>query len=200
MTSQQQICGAKNRQGRPCQRILAPGFTRCHYHGGALPQAKVAAARRVADTRARKLLADLEYTEPVRDPIAALEALAGQAVALVDLLRSAVADLEEIRYRGGLGEGTENLRGELSAYMQAMARAESILGRIVSLDLDARRVRLQEAQISQVLAAIGRALDRLELSEQQKQQAAELISAEFRRLSPDSDRPAITAQKGGGSR
>jgi len=175
-----EFCGARTRSGGTCKQRPIDGGNRCHWHGGALPQVKAAAARRLADQRARKLLADLDHTEPVTDPIAALEDLAGQAVALVRLLRSAVADLEEIRYRGGLGDGTENLRGELQAYLAAMARAESILHKIVSLDLDTRRVRLDEARADVVLRAIGRALDRLGLDEQQRKRAAELFAHEFR--------------------
>lgn len=173
-------CGAKTRNGAPCQHFVAPGFTRCRLHGGALPQAKLGAARRLADQHARKLLADLGHVEPITDPIAALEDLAGQAKTLVDLLRIAVSDLEEIRYKGGLGQGTENVRGELQSYLAAMQRAESILGRIVSLNLDERRVRVQEVQAEIVLQAIGRAMDSVELPEDARQGLTAAIAQELR--------------------
>lgn len=78
---------------------------------------------------------------PITDPITALEELAGQAKALVDSLAAVVTDLKTIRYRGDHGE---QLRGELTVYLAALQQAESILGRIVVLDLDDRRVRVDE--------------------------------------------------------
>ena len=179
--SGQPFCGARTRSGEPCRKRVILGGTRCATHGGSSPQAKAKAAERLAEQRARRYLADLAGDiEPVTDAIGELERLAGQAVALVDLLRRVVADLEQIRYQA-LGMGTEQTRGELTAYLAALGRAESILGRIVSLNLDDRRVRLQEAQVEQVLRAIGRALDQLGLSEAEQSRASELIAAEFRR-------------------
>jgi hypothetical protein len=157
------------------------GGKRCHWHGGSSPQARAAAARRLAEQRAGRLLAGLGHVEPVTDPIAALENIAGQAVALADLLRGVVANLEEIRYRGGLGDGTENVRGELQAYMSALGRAESVLAKIVSLDLDARRVRLAEAQTTVVVAALARVLAHRELGldDERRKLASALLQTEL---------------------
>jgi hypothetical protein len=151
-------------------------------HGGASPQAKAAAARRLAEGRAVKLLAGLGHVEPVTDPIAALEHVAGQAVALTNLLRAVVADLEEIRYRGGVGAGTENIRGEVQAYLSALGRAESVLSKIVSLDLDARRTRVQEVHAVAVIEALARVLANRELGldEPRQQLARSLLSNELR--------------------
>lgn len=188
------FCGAKTRSGSTCRQRAITGGNRCYIHGGSSPQAKAKAAERIAEQRARRYLADLGGdVAPVTDPIGELERLGGQAVALVDLLRGVVSELQELRYRA-MGLGAEQVRGELQAYMAAMARAESILGRIVSLNLDERRTRIQEAQVEQVLAAIGRALDQLGLSEGEQQRAAELIAAEFRRY----DRPRVAALPVGG--
>jgi hypothetical protein len=128
-------------------------------HGGASPQARRKAAERLAAAEARRTLEDLGgQVEPIGDPFAALEQLAGEAVALVAVLRGQVAALQAVRYQGGPGSGTEQLRGELQAYMTALGRAESILGRIAALDLDARRVRLQEAQVALVVSAFAKVL------------------------------------------
>ena len=175
------LCGAKTRTGAPCRQRAMDGGRRCFVHGGRSPQAMRKAAERVAERKARRLLEALgDEIPPVTDAISELERIAGQAVALVDVLRPIVADLEELRFQA-LGLGNEQIRGELSAYLAALGRAESILGRIVSLGLDERRTRLQEAQVEVVLAAIGRALDQLGLDETQQQRAAELIATEFRR-------------------
>ena len=151
-------CRAKRRDGKPCGNRPMAGQSVCRMHGGSSPQARAKAAERLAEHRARRTLAELEQVDPVTDPFAALEGLAGQAVALVDVLRDQVSQLQEVRYRGGPGSGTEQLRAELSAYLTALGRAESILGRVVSLDLDARRVRLQEAQVAAVVVALDNVL------------------------------------------
>jgi len=152
-------CTAKSKQsGERCKRYATPGATVCFIHGGGNPRVSARAAERLAEQRARRTLSDLEQTESVVDPFAALEALAGQAVGLVDVLRGMVGELQEIRYRGGPGTGTEQLRAEMSAYLNALGRAESILGRIVSLDLEGRRVRLAEAQVAAVVLALDKVL------------------------------------------
>ena len=117
------------------------------------------------------------------DPIGELENIAGQAVALTNLLRGVVADLEQIRYVGGLGQGTENIRGELQAYLSAMTRTESVLAKLVSLNLDERRVRVQEAQAAALVAALGTVLahQRLDLDEDRQRIGRELLSFELQR-------------------
>jgi len=113
----------------------------------------------LASQAARRTLSDLgAEAAPVVDPLTALEGVAGEAVRLVSVLRGMVSDLEEIRYRGGPGSGSEQLRGELSAYLGALGRAESVLGKIVSLDLDARRVRLAEAHVAAIVLALDKVL------------------------------------------
>ena len=125
-------CGAKTRTGGTCKNRPMNGQRRCHVHGGSSPQALAAAAERLALTRAQRTLESIGETAPCRDPLTALEDLAGQALALVDVLRGAVSRLEQIRYQDA--HAGEQLRGELTAYLSALARAESILGKIITLD------------------------------------------------------------------
>jgi hypothetical protein len=141
------------------------------------------AAERRAEAQARRALAALEFSSPCEDPIGALLDLAGQAMALVDLLRPVVARLEEVSYKGGLGAGPEQVRGELQAYLAAMKRAESILGRIVSLDLESRRVAVSEAQATVMVTALAAVLTHsdLGLDPPRQQLARELLSAELAR-------------------
>jgi len=131
----------------------------CRMHGGSSPQARKKAAERIAEQAARRTLSDLgAEAPPVVDALDALERLAGEAMRLVDVLRGMVSDLEEIRYRGGPGSGTEQLRGELGAFLSALGRAESVLGRILALDLDAKRVRIEEAKVAAVVLALDKVL------------------------------------------
>jgi hypothetical protein len=135
------------------------GQSVCRMHGGSSPQARKKAAERLAEQAARRTLSDLgAEAPPVVDALDALERLGGEAVRLVDVLRGMVSDLEEIRYRGGPGSGTEQLRGELGAFLSALGRAESVLGRILALDLDAKRVRIEEAKVAAVVLALDKVL------------------------------------------
>jgi len=172
-----QLCGARTRSGGACKRHPGPGLTRCKFHGGASPLALAKAEERLAEARARKTLASLgEPVEPVTDAVAALESLAGQCVALTSILRSAVGDLESIRYRST--QGFEQVRGELSAYVSMLGRTESVLSKIVSLDLDSRRVRLEEARILLIVTALEQVLasPKLGLDPERQRQGRELLA------------------------
>lgn len=70
--------------GGPCTRRANEGQDVCDKHGGAAPQAKAAAARRKAEARALVELGKLipDNPEPVRDPIAVLARLGGEADAV----------------------------------------------------------------------------------------------------------------------
>jgi hypothetical protein len=123
-------------------------------HGGRSPQALAAVATR--ETEHRALLAiQREGFQPVSDPIGVLRELAGEAVALKDLLREHVARLTEIRYQAGAGE---MVRGELQAYGQAFDRAAKLCEALAKLGLDERAVRVTEEQVDQMEHALTAAL------------------------------------------
>jgi len=154
---------------------------RCYIHGGRSPQALAKAVQRRTERAARRTLESLGTTEPCTDAVAALEDLAGQAVALTDILRHKVADLEEIRYKGGVGDGVEQVRGELQAYLAAMGQCERILRSIIALNLDARRVRVQEAQVAIMVKALAKVLGHrdLALNEDRQRRARALLAHEL---------------------
>lgn len=176
-------CPATNRRGSQCGRFLAEGEVVCRFHGGAAPAALVKAAQRRAEARALAILADLDHVEPCSDPVGDLLGIAGQSVKLCDLLRGVVAQLEEVSYRGGIGAGQEQLRGELAAYLSALQRAESVLSRVVGLGLEERRVRVSERQVEVLAAAVDAALRRLGLDAGQQASARLLLAEEIGRRS-----------------
>lgn len=184
MTDEPRRCGAKTKQGGTCQRVPAPFFSRCYIHGGSGQRAEGAARRRSVEARARKALADLGQAEPVTDPVAALEQLAGDAMALVDVMRNQVGDLESVRAQGELG--AEFVRAEMQVFLQAIARAESILANIVRLDLEGRKVRLAEAQVAVVVAALTRVLahSSLGIDSDKQREARALLVAELTPITP----------------
>jgi len=171
------LCGARTRSGGTCRRHPGPGLTRCKFHGGASPLALAKAEERLAEARARKTLASLgEPVEPVTDAVFQLERLAGECVALSAILRSAVGDLESIRYTSA--QGFEQVRGELTAYISLLGRTESVLAKIVSLNLDARRVQLDEARVVLVVSALEATLSHrdLALDPDRQRRARELLA------------------------
>ena len=155
-------CKARNRSGERCKRSAIKGGFVCASHGGRAPQVKRAAARRQVEQQARTAL-DVRGAPSVTDPIAELERLAGEVVQFKDSLAGAVANVREIRYAGQI---SEQIRGEVSALLTAMERSEKVLTSLARLDLDARRVQIDESKallmahvIKGVLAAHGLDVD-----------------------------------------
>lgn len=122
-------------------------------HGGRSPQVKRAAARRVIEEKARKLILN---PEPVDDPVEELLRLAGDAVALKDALKGHVEQLESVGTDGG--RWGEQVKPEIAAYLGAIHQAERILSSIARLDLQERMVRLDEARAALVVTVIERVL------------------------------------------
>jgi len=156
------LCGARTRAGGMCKRLALTGTNRCQFHGGASPQAQRKAAERLAEQKARAVLAELgEDIAPVTDALAALEDVAGQTMALVNLLKGKVAELTELRYASGMG--LEQTRAELTLYVSVLGRAESVLSKIIGLNLEGRRVQLNEARIAFVVGALSRVVSHRDL-------------------------------------
>lgn len=146
-------CLGTNRQGERCKINAVPGATVCRYHGGASPNARRAAAKRLAESRARQAVGKLGYSA-CEDPISELQRIAGETVAIKDYLRSQVETLTSIRYRAE----TEQTRAELTCYLASLRDCTSVLTSLARLNLDERAVRIKEAQASMIRTAVDRAL------------------------------------------
>lgn len=96
--------------GKPCSKPAIPGGTVCRYHGGAAPQVRAAAARRIAEARDMMLSRLLEQLEPPENPLYQIEAKvlidgAEKFTKLVNLLsgeateRTESTKVEEVRHR-----------------------------------------------------------------------------------------------------
>lgn len=153
-------CSAHNRQGNPCGRPAMLGATVCDFHGGKAPQVRAKTTRRLVESRARRVL-DRENVEPVTNPITALQQLAGEVVALKDLLATKVSELESWRYESRLG--AEQLRSELLLLERAQDRAGRLLTDMAKLGLEERAVRLTEQQAALIAQVLQRVLERLGL-------------------------------------
>lgn len=150
-------CGARTRSGGVCGSWPVQGATRCRMHGGAAPQVKAAAKRRLAQDSVRRSLEQVEVRE-IDNPIAELQRLTAEVVAFKDALASHVASLED-RYRFTDDKGAEQLDARVALYERALDRAGKFLEMWARLGLDAMlaemKVRVTEAQV----AAMTRGLD-----------------------------------------
>ena len=177
-------CGAKKHQGEGnCTRPAGwgtptPGEGPCKLHGGCTPTVTRGSERQRAEREARKALEGFTEFEAVRDPIERLRLLAGRAEAWMVALEAKVAELTAIRYSA---ETAEQIRGEVQLYERAMTATGKVLVDLARLNLDERAIRLQEAQVQLLAAALGQALAEADLEPAQQQairtRVAELIEA-----------------------
>ena len=180
--------GHSRSTGKPCgNRAIAGGFV-CHMHGGSSPQARRAAADRLAQQRAAIEMARHGLVTPrAVDPgDALLEAIYG-AAGEVDYWRSVVAQLDPSSLTWGKTQQTTKkgkikvteTAGAAVAY-KLMVDAQDRLARYAASALKAgieeRRVRLAESQGAQLagvvqavlagmLAAVIETLQRLGVAE-----------------------------------
>ncbi len=180
MTPTQPRCGDtghKNNRGEPCKERAMKGQTVCYTHGGSSPQARRKAQERLAEARARKMLAKLGRPEPVDDPIGELLLVAGEATAWSQFLREKVRELQgDLRYEHE--KAGEQIRAEAALYTQALRQTSDVLARIVALDLEANRLRLEEAKVLILVKALDQVLGSRELaltSEQRNFAHAQLV-------------------------
>lgn len=155
-------CGAKTKHG-PCKRWPIKGGARCTSHGAGTVAAKRKANERLAEERARKMLSKLGRPDPVTDPIGELQQVAGEATAWSQLLRDKVLALEgDFRYEHD--KTGEQIRGEVQVYTNALKQTGEILARIIALDLEANRLRLEEAKVLILVKALDQVLGLRELN------------------------------------
>lgn len=176
MTPTQPFCVGHKPNGEPCGRRAWRGHRVCGSHGAASPQAQRKAQERLAEERARKELMRLGRPDVVTDPIGELLQVAGEATAWSQFLREKVRELQgDLRYeheRAG-----EQLRAEAALYTAALKQTADVLARIVSLDLEERRLHVEEAKAAIVIRAVNVALSHreLNLTTAQQQFARQLV-------------------------
>ena len=157
------LCGAKCRDGHTCTNSPMHGSARCYMHGGASPQARLAAKRRLAQAAATKAI-HRNGIAPVGDPIEGLRSLAAEAVQLKDYWAERLAALEEIRYTGQMGQ--EQLRSEAALFERSLDRAQKFLHDLAKLNLDERSVRLDEVRVAIFAGVVARALEKSDLPDE----------------------------------
>lgn len=149
----------RSTDGLPCTRWAIRGGATCMSHGGASGRVRAAANRRLAEQKAVKSLAEIGYSA-VEDPWAALSDLAGKAVALVAWSEAQVAALGEDTIAVDK-LGSEEVKGALKLLERSLDRAGRLVAQCAALNIEDRRVRLEEAQVQVVIRLIGTAMERV---------------------------------------
>ncbi|MFI7449568.1 hypothetical protein ACIBQX_18875 [Nonomuraea sp. NPDC049714] len=177
LTAGQKCTATAKRSGKRCTHWPMRGSTVCAQHGGKAPQVMAAAERRIVEAEAsaivRRLLADPD-AEPVYDPAWELARVAGRMGNAVDVLGVRVNELDEA---GRLEYTDANLVRRLhvlvEAWKELMVEYRKTLTDMTRLGIEARTAarledRVQELHGAALARVIGRLLDGLQLTAEQR--------------------------------
>ena len=97
----------------------------------------------------------------MEDPIHQLQVLAAEAIHIKNVFASKVDELNEWHYTNG--EATEEVRAVVAGLERGIDRAHRVLLSMARLDLDARLVKLSEAQATLLKRVVEAVLESKEL-------------------------------------
>lgn len=188
-------CTAHRTDGEPCKAWAIKGATVCRVHGGSRKGLRAAAARNIAEEKARKALVLL--AEPVDiDPAQALIELVQWTAGEVRYWRAEVARIAEEspasltwgktrEKTGGDDRGVTEEATRPVAYTMltdAQDRLAKFAAAALRAGVEERRVRLAEDQGALVAQVIRRILDRLDLAAWQAELVPTVVPEELRAL------------------
>lgn len=196
-------CGAKKRNGDPCGATPMKGQKRCARHGGKSPQAKKAAANRLATIKAGQDMAKAVRTlgivdkYPDIDPGKALLEEISRTWAHVQWLAGKVGELSDddlvwgrVQHEKGIGpEGPidkETEKSEPNAwyqlYLQERKHLTQVSAAALKAGIEERKIRLAEEQGALVARVIRSILDALQLSPAQWDLVPSIVPNALREL------------------
>lgn len=191
------MCGGKNRKGAPCGNSAGyktdhPGAGNCHFHGGSSPNGR----KHAMEEQARKAVETYGLPRDISPTDALLEEVRYSA-GHVAWLRIRVAELEAQDLVWGVTEevdrgatefaGVDTTRAAtvnmwLELYHRERKHLLDLVKTAISVGIEERRVRLEEAKGQVVAELIRRILSRLDLNDAQRDLAVQVIPEEFRRI------------------
>lgn len=197
--------------GEQCKAWAVRGASVCNKHGASAPQVKAAAQRRLAEGQARKLT---EHFGLVVD-VAPAEALRSELSRAAGMVCWLTLQCDELAAKGELVWGTERRvvktnpgQGAQSSvpqvevtwssrphpYLAMLERERRHLAHVAvemeKLGLEARQVRVIEAQALQLARVIKAILGDLGLTPEQQALVGEVVPARLRELGADRGPPA----------
>lgn len=176
-------CTAHNQSGSQCKNPAVPGATVCRFHGGAAPQVKAAAQRRLALADAHLaaetlgLLVDVSPEQALLDEVQRCAGMVAFYQRQVELL--AEVNVEKLVPKGPFGQ----YRSEwVKLFNEERDRLTHTSAAAIRAGIEERRVQLAEQQGQLVAAVIRRILTRLNLTDDQASLVATVVPEELRAL------------------
>lgn len=197
------------RTGERCARAPIDGADICRSHGGAAPQVKAAAARRVVEAKALKAVQGLGTWQPVTDPLSALADVAGEVLAVKDHLRGLVGRIvererqaehdavamasarltgEPVGLRVPDEKGAEQMRAEFTAYMAILNSAVGTLATIAKLNIDERMARIDEMRAEMIREALRRTFAEMGVAGEQQVRAFGVLGRHLKVVRQEGER------------
>jgi hypothetical protein len=180
--------------GQQCGRWSSKGQLVCAFHGGNAPRAKAAAARRMAEEKARTALET--YGRPIdTTPTEALLEEVRWTAGHVQWLRDRVRELEQAAVTWGVTEKVEKTAGEfpgvdtthaaapnvwVDLYARERKHLVDVCKAAISAGIEERRVRLAESQGALLASVIHRILGDLNLTPDQRALVSEVVPRHLR--------------------
>lgn len=96
--------------------------------------------------------------QPIENPLEELLKLAGEILALKDVLRGMVAKMDVASWRYTRSQAGEQLRAEITLYERSTERLAAILVQIAKLNIEGMLARIKAEQVAQIERALQVAL------------------------------------------
>lgn len=145
---------------RPCRSPKIKGLEICRYHGAAPAHARAAGAQNVAVFAAEKQLRKLapDNPDPVRDPIAVLARLAGEADAVRGTVVTMLNDLREEDLFTQDKVGAFQLHALVTLYERWWTNTAKACEALVKSNYLERHAAIEEAHVLALLTVVERGL------------------------------------------
>lgn len=155
-------CKGHTKDGHPCRKAAWAGQQVCGTHGAKTPQAKRKAQERIAEGKAREVLARLDVA-PVTNALEELQRVAGQVVAFKDVCARVVNKLRDTDLRYSSAAQLEQIRGEVQLWERSLDRAVTALTGLARVQVDERLTAIRERDRDDIARAVTAALTDLGL-------------------------------------
>ncbi|MHB1778104.1 MAG: hypothetical protein ACYCU7_19295 [Acidimicrobiales bacterium] len=144
---------------------------------------------RAVEAQARGVLEQLQTPVPLGDPVEELLLQASLARQWQELLMARMSELSNFASTDVLG--IERARALVGLFTDALDRTIRVLTALGKLDLQARKVQVDEARAIALVSCVHAALARAEIAEPGRQRFVEALSSELKALEPGNPlRPA----------
>lgn len=144
-----------SRTGEPCKRWAIEGGTVCPTHGGSVALVKQHAAARVLQTKLADQVSRMPI-EPVTNPVAVVQDLAGESLAWLAVCREQLANLANLDYTDR--RGVRDVKPTIALYERAMTNALRITSDMVRLNIEARMAGQVDMQAKEIIQFVREAV------------------------------------------